>query len=483
MTIRTKLLLFIPLLVLLSNSVSFFLFQSGQGIRESYDVMMSRLLLYNQTVHTVEGTLETLNSYLVNPDTTRLRQVESALAALSQQQSKVAELYDGSRQRPALVEYVRMMETIREQGNASVQASGLSRQREALASYEDAERTGGFIQEQEQHLVDVELASYEPVYQLIQHEAHRMDRLAAAVFVVNTLLGLALAVWISRSVTVPVSHLVGVAAQIAKGNLNVEPESGTSKDELGILARAFRHMLSDLKTFIDKDKELLEKDKLVKELELKTLQSQINPHFLFNSLNVLSKLALLEGALKTSDLIVSMSRLFRYNLRKLDKPVTLRDELNHVQTYIAIQQTRFVDQVHVEISADESALGLPMPALTLQPLVENAYVHGISGMERDAHIRLDIAREPEHVTITITDNGQGMDEETRQSLLRLEEVSAKKESSGIGTRNVFKRMELFYGCPQPVTIESEPGKGTKITIRVPWRKEDLGDYVPIDDRR
>lgn len=125
-----------------------------------------------------------------------------------------------------------------------------------------------------------------------------MNRLGAAVFVINTLLSIVLAVWISRSITVPVGRLVDMAKQMSKGNLPVDPAPIRSSDELGLLSNAFKQMSTDLKTLIEKDKESLEKDRLVKELELQALQSQINPHFLFNSLNVLSKLALLEGAEK-----------------------------------------------------------------------------------------------------------------------------------------------------------------------------------------
>ncbi len=193
-----------------------------------------------------------------------------------------------------------------------------------------------------------------------------MNRLGAAVFVINTLLSIVLAVWISRSITVPVGRLVDMAKQMSKGNLPVDPAPIRSSDELGLLSNAFKQMSTDLKTLIEKDKESLEKDRLVKELELQALQSQINPHFLFNSLNVLSKLALLEGAEKTSDLIISMSNLLRYNLRNLDQPVTLQDELENVKEYITIQKARFRDRIRIEMDIDESVLQEPIPSLTLQ---------------------------------------------------------------------------------------------------------------------
>lgn len=471
MTIRQKLLVFIPLLVLLANSVTFFLFESGKIVRQSYDVMMDRILLYKQSAQTSEDTLRLLYGYLVNPG-------GSSGAELGQMRTKLQHIRADfiaktSPSLPAstLTGYVHMLDTLLEQEQAALAAAEAQSPRAALDHYGEAEKTTGFIREEAQRLVDLELGYYQPVYKQIQNENALMNRLGAAVFVINTLLSIVLAVWISRSITVPVGRLVDMAKQMSKGNLPVDPAPIRSSDELGLLSNAFKQMSTDLKTLIEKDKESLEKDRLVKELELQALQSQINPHFLFNPLNVLSKLALLEGAEKTSDLIISMSNLLRYNLRNLDQPVTLQDELENVKEYITIQKARFRDRIRIEMDIDESVLQEPIPSLTLQPIVENAFVHGIGGMEKGAVIRLHIVRAPEGIRITVSDNGSGMSEEVRQALLRMEAESDKKNSAGIGTRNVFKRLQLFYGQQALVDIDSEPGKGTTVTMIIPYRKE------------
>lgn len=484
MTIRKKLMLFIPLLVLLVNSVTFFLFQSGKVVQQSYGLMMDRILLYKQSAQTAEDHLRTLYAYLLNP-------TDDGKAAVDQGQSKLLELRHTlsakgtvSPNLSVLTGYVHMLDTLREQEQGALAAAGTN-PGTALIRYEEAEKTTGFIREESQRLVDLELSYYEPVYRQIQLENERMNRLGAAVFVVNTLLSIVVAIWISRSITGPVGRLVGMARQIAKGRFDTEPPPLRSGDELGILSDAFRQMLADLKILIEKDKERLEMDRLVKELELQALQSQINPHFLFNTLNVLSKLALLEGAEQASDLIVSMSNLLRYNLRKLDQPVTLRDEVGHVREYIRIQQARFRDRFRFETDIDEAALGTRVPALTIQPLVENAFAHGIEGLERDAVIGLAIRREAESVLVAVSDNGSGMSEEVRQALLRLEAGTAaipgRQHSTGLGTRNVFKRLQLLYGRSDLVDIESAPGKGTTVRLRIPQGKEDKETHVSAAD--
>ncbi|CAM4142246.1 sensor histidine kinase [Paenibacillus alkaliterrae] len=472
MTIRTKLLVFIPLLVLLVNSVTFFLFQSGTRVQESYNLMMNRILLYKQSAQAVDNNLQLLYTYLINPDETRRQRLTASRTALREHIARLQDNEDPVLPFRTIESYIHMMDTFLEQEREVFDAMEKQAPRAALADYAEAEKTAVFIREESQLLVDKELSFYQPIYKQIQDENERMNRLGAAVLFINTLMSILLALWISRSITWPVSQLVARAKQISKGDLLAETPPPRSGDELGVLSGAFDQMSSDLLVLIEKEKESLEKDRLVKELELQALQSQINPHFLFNTLNVLSKLALLEGAEKTSDLIVSMSNLLRYNLRNLDQPVTLRDELEHVKEYFTIQQARFRDRIRLELAVEQSALQQAIPSLTLQPIVENAFLHGIERMEKDAYIRLEIVQDDDGIKISVSDNGCGMSEEARQALLRMESGAEKKLSTGLGTKNVFKRLQLFYGEADLVAIDSAPGKGTTVTIRIPPRKED-----------
>ncbi|MBW7474755.1 sensor histidine kinase [Paenibacillus oenotherae] len=484
MTIRMKLLLFIPLLVLLVNLVTYFLFESGSVVQQVYEGMMSRILLYKQSARTAEGHLKKLNNYLLDPVSSKYTELFSSRERLLAARDELADTASSvnASLTQALTGHVHMLDTLVEEEQAALAASEADSSRAALHHYEQAEKTIAFIREKGQQLVDLELQDYQLIYKQIQEETGRINRLGAAVFVVNTVMSIVIAVWISRSITGPVGRLVGMAKQVSTGNLKLEPQQ-RSNDELGILSDAFKQMSADLIVLINKDKASLEKDRLVKELELQALQSQINPHFLFNTLNVLSKLALLEGAEKTSDLIVSMSGLLRYNLRQLDQPVTVGDELAHIKEYITIQQARFRERVRFESEVDAAALQALIPCLTLQPVVENCYMHGIADMEQGAVIRLEVALIPGYVRIMVADNGAGMSESARQSLLRLEAGADSKQSTGIGTRNVFKRLQLFYGEDNLVDIWSEPGRGTRVTIRIPLGKEAGTIHVQNFDRR
>jgi sensor histidine kinase YesM len=474
MTLRKKLLLFIPLLVLLTNGVTFFLFESTKTVQHSYNTMMDRMLLYTQSTQTADDNVRALYTYLLNPEESSQMALLQQQAALAQIQSRLASQQTEADITGVLQGYIHMLVTLEEQEQAAQQKADTSKSAalaESLTHYEDAEQTSSFIREEERRLIDLELSAYEPVYLSIQLEIVRMDWLGPTVFIINTLLSIVLALWISRSITEPVDRLVLTAQHLSKGHLDAEYLPEHTGDELGILSEAFRHMINDLKVAVSRDNDRLESERLVKELELQALQSQINPHFLFNTLNVLSKLALLEGADQTSDLIVSMSKLIRYNLSQLDRPVTLGDELRHVQEYFTIQQARFRNRVEIQQQIDESVLGLLIPALTIQPLVENAFVHGVERMESGGVIKLVMEQTEDGVKVTITDYGRGMSAAENVALLALHEppvpAPEKKNSMGIGTRNVIKRLRLFYSSQDIVYIESEPGRGTSVILLLP----------------
>ncbi|MEK4730876.1 sensor histidine kinase [Paenibacillus sp. FSL L8-0641] len=469
MTIRTKLLLFIPLLVVFANIIAYFVFQSGKVVQQSYDEMLGRILLIEQTSESAESNLKLLYAYLLNPRDDKAMQGPTEYQ-LMQLKGKIQEVSDSTDPSFAEEDYVNLLTTFLEQKQAAVLDANTQDPQSAFEHYIEAEKTVSYIHEEGQRLIDAELAYYRPIIENIRNKNERMNVLGVALFGMNALMGVLLAIWISRSITGPVSRLVGLAKRIATGDLNIKPPPRRD-DELGVLSDAISQMSADLSILIEKDKQSLEMRRLVKELELLALQNQINPHFLFNTLNVLSKLAILEGAEKTSDLIVSLSNLLRYSLQKLDKPVTLQEELDHIREYVTIQQARFRDRILFNLHFDASVLQQQIPALTIQPFIENAFLHGVADMEDGAIITLTLSRANEDVQIEISDNGKGMTEETRLSVLRLEGKVESDSSTGLGMQNVFRRLQLFYGKEGMVEISSSTGRGTTITIRIPVKKE------------
>jgi sensor histidine kinase YesM len=476
----------IPALFILNNAVSYFIFQSGRTVQQSYNVMLDRVLLYKQIAGQTQENLRAMNIYLVDRSANSRKEYIDQRDELNHLRESLSAQTTISDTDLLVRSYRNMIDTFIGLEAGVIKALNNQGSLAYAAFYEEAEQTAVFIQEEGHHLIDMELSYYQPLYKQILIQTEVMNHWGVAIFILNTLISVLLAYWISLGISRPIKQLALTAQQISDGNLQAVPPQISAHNEFGILSKAFGRMQENLKELIGKEKESLEKDKLVKELELEVLQNQINPHFLFNSLNVLSKLALLEGAEKTSDLTVSMSNLLRYNLRKLDRPVTLRNELEHAKEYFTIQQARFRDRIQFVTDIDESGLDVMVPMLTLQPLLENVFVHGIEGMEEGAEIRLVIACWPGEVRVAISDNGIGMSKEIRESLLHFESEplaeQEKGQSTGLGTRNVFKRLELFYGKKDLVDIHSEPGRGTTILIRLPAAGKENADVSPFDRR-
>ncbi len=190
---------------------------------------------------------------------------------------------------------------------------------------------------------------------------------------------------------------------------------------------------------MEETKSRAELEKALKEAELKALQSQINPHFLFNTLNTISRLALLEGASKTQEVVFALAELLRGSLSRVGQTAPLKDELNYIRNYLLIQQTRFRDRIKVQFDIDESCLDTEIPLLTLQPLVENAIVHGLEPKEEGGQLWIRALKLGNQVQIEVADNGLGMPAEVVEEITKLDLVrSGRTHLTGIGVSNVYK---------------------------------------------
>lgn len=223
-------------------------------------------------------------------------------------------------------------------------------------------------------------------------------------------------------------------------------------------------------------KERTELEKSLKEMELKALQNQINPHFLFNTLNTIEILAMKEGAQQTPRIVHSLAQLFRHNLYAGSDLVSIRQEINSVDSYLTIQKCRFGNRLKVSNKIPPHLLDLCIPVLTLQPLVENAIIHGVEPMEKRGSLKLDGYVESEDVILQVVDNGIGIPAEKlvqlQQQLSRLD-----REANKIGLINVQKRCRLHFGPEYGISIDSTAGKGTTVAMRVPARASKVGVSV------
>lgn len=322
-------------------------------------------------------------------------------------------------------------------------------------------------------------------YVLLRNSLNSLVVLSAGILLIVLLFNLLFIIFMTRSITRPLTELAGITGRVSEGEFNVEVPYAHKTDELGILSRAFNKMLVSIRSYIEelkihyarenemKEQELLMKNHL-KDAQLRYLQAQINPHFLFNTLNAGAQLAMMEGAEKTCLFVENMADFFRYNVQKISKDTSLKEELDLVDNYIYILNVRFSGEIHYEKQIDERFLSIQVPSMILQPIVENAVNHGIRGLERDGFIWLSVYAQDKNVCISVKDNGFGMSEEMIKKILHGEsEPSTEEEgdSTGIGMDNVIGRLRNYYEREQVMEIRSDGVDcGTEIIISIPYER-------------
>lgn len=267
---------------------------------------------------------------------------------------------------------------------------------------------------------------------------------------------------LAQGVVQPIQTMCLTMQQIEEGNMDARvPYLGD--DELGIMARGFNLMIQQLQ---EQFRTNLERQDRLRIAEFKNLQAQISPHFLYNTLESIKILARL-GMNEEVGLVVSkLGVLLRSGMNFKQEMIPLRDEIKVVESYIAIQQVRYEDKFTYTAHIPPELLECMVPNLVVQPLVENAIVHGLETKMGTGELRLSGWLENEDIYLEIYDNGGGIDPEKIQRIFR-EEKGAEQERDSIGLINVHRRLKLYYGEPYGLRIESEPGSFTRILLHIP----------------
>lgn len=276
---------------------------------------------------------------------------------------------------------------------------------------------------------------------------------------------------LARSVTQPLARLQTACEGIRRGDYS--PVTDTpGRDELATFTETFNTMAREIDDLIH---EGYEKDLAATRLELQMLRLQINPHFLYNTLESIHSVAYLEGNREVGEMAVLLARILRYGVSAPGGPVTLRDEANNLADYIRLQELRYRGTVSFLVSIDPGVLTCACPRMILQPVVENALYHGVSSLERGGMVQVLGYREEERLVLRVSDNGQGMEPE-RAALLNDYINGRNKAFRSIGLKNVNRRIRLSYGEEFGVQIQSVLGRGTMITVTLPAREpEQEGD--------
>jgi len=278
---------------------------------------------------------------------------------------------------------------------------------------------------------------------------------------------LPLALLVANTSTSRLRRLTSGVRRISKGKFDIHLEA-KGRDEIGELTVNFNSMVSRIQDLMS---ERYQFGQEIKNLEMKALQAQINPHFLYNTLDLVNCLSLRYGAPRITEAVTALSRFYRLSLSGGAETVTIAQELEHVETYLLIQNIRFENCIELRVEADEAALPCSIPKITLQPLVENAIVHGIlekpEGRGRIT-IRVGRSENPPTIEIVVEDDGVGIDAQVLANLLRKPNAPIGTKA-GYGARNIDTRIKLTFGENYGLTYRSERGRGTTAVLRFPAR--------------
>lgn len=277
---------------------------------------------------------------------------------------------------------------------------------------------------------------------------------------------------VSIRFTAPIRKLLGYIGKIQTGNMQVDIHI-KGNDEFSILAHRFSIMMQTINQLITKEYKL---EIANKTNQLKALQAQINPHFLYNALQSIGTLALQHEAPKIYSLLSSLAKIMRYSMNTSEPLVPFKREVDHVRSYLTLQLHRFENELSVAYDVTDEAADIPVPKMILQPIVENYFKHGFD--PRSQIGRLEISgriREAKRLEITVADNGKGMDEtslEKLRSKLRLP-MDAIGEEEGIGLMNVLARLKLYFDDEASMTVEPHQPGGLKITLSIPIQRKEV----------
>ena len=267
--------------------------------------------------------------------------------------------------------------------------------------------------------------------------------------------------YISSRITDPIKELEKSVNQIEEGNLETEVYTGGSY-EIQHLGKSIQNMARQIKRLMD---DIVAEHESKRKSEFDTLQSQINPHFLYNTLDIIVWMIENEKQSEAVKAVTALARFFRISLSKGKSIIPVRDELEHVRNYLMIQHMRYKNKFSYSI--EEEVLGLASLKLILQPMVENAIYHGMEFMDGDGEIKIRAWKEEENLYLSVEDNGLGMTEEQVERLFTDTGHVPSRRGSGIGVKNVNERIHLYFGKNYGLSIESEPDEGTTVRIHLP----------------
>lgn len=490
-TIRKKMLFYFLVTIFMISFVSIYTFHTSKRFTDQVDGMFVSSIMLKEVGDNLNKVDENLSSYLMTKNSDSLNGYIKYSQMLEEKINSINK-YKQKDENSLILENISNLSTVYVEEASKAVTAKRGRDIEGyILAYKNAKEHKEYINMYIEKLNIKQIQDNTEKYQPLKKNIKKVQISNMIMVIDIIILSVFIIFNITYKMTKPIILLSHSAEEISKGNFTTKEIIVTSDDEIKIMIEAFNKMKLNIQNYINelKDKsetegKLMEQkvnnlkmQSLLDAAELQALQSQINPHFLFNTLNAGVQLAMMEGADNTSIFLENLSSLFRYNIQKLNNKVRLEQEINNSKAYCELLKVRFGDLIKFNYDIDESIKNIELPPLIIQPLIENAYIHGLSDKESGGEIKVTTKREQKYGLIIVEDNGVGMEYYKVQKILK----KAKQKSiyndvseghtTGIGLINVIHRLQLFYNNYKVVDIFSEVNKGTKIIIKINLKDE------------
>jgi two-component system, sensor histidine kinase YesM len=484
--IRKKLIMYFLLTIALLGLTSFFSSYNARVVLENTNDIVTDYIYLSDLKNDVEHMITVLEKYLTSASSEDLLNYYNQYNRLKEIKTEIPETKEYDEKHLFLKNIGNMLDELMVESDKAVQAKRGRISSKYISHFQRADQISGYIKLYNDKLLDIKLKSGSEKYETINKNMNFIGYVTILIIIGAIIVNVSIALYSTYNLTKPIAQLSQSAEKIAQGDFDIELIQTNTGDETDVLASAFIKMVKSIRNYIDELKQHAEIEKrlkeqeyqnlkiktLLKEAELKFLQSQINPHFLFNTLNAASQLAMIEGADKSSEFMENIAQLFRYNLKNIEDLVPIREEIDYVKNYMQILKIRFGDRISFFTDISEEALDTRIPRITIQPIIENAYIHGLQDLERNGDIHLNVQASQNCVVIEVIDNGKGMDQNCINTILQegMEAGTTQKQVTGIGINNVLQRLRLLSEAAdnrELISIESKVGCGTKVTLTIP----------------
>lgn len=296
--------------------------------------------------------------------------------------------------------------------------------------------------------------------EMITNKVNHIMKTLYVIFLIVVLLTVLIIRFFSKLFSNPARELANAMQEFEKDTNNFEFKSIEGTAEITSLTESFEHMVVQIKELVEK---VRQEEVTLRKTELKALQAQINPHFLYNTLDAIAWLCEEERHKDAVEMVNSLAKLFRISISRGHELITIEKEMQHAKSYLKIQNFRYKNQFTYSFDVDEECLNYLCNKITLQPIIENAIYHGIDRMVDEGKINIGIHQKGDRIIFTVEDNGVGMTEEQCEEILHKD----AGDRVGIGIKNVNDRIKIYFGEEYGLTIQSELDEGTRVTISMP----------------